>query len=189
MGSQLLIKAGARSVWGTEPCVWHPWTPRSSGAWVDLIKPLCELEKLWLQGLGSRVDHPGVTVLGGECLSLSLVAISAARSARLRVPPPRLFIRTGLPGATYLLSLAGTWTLSRSLDFSPLLLLLLPAWLFFFFFFPNSTKFVSVSKTEISLKMLKCLPGSQIFCLLHFSVAAVPFLWIWATIFTLKEKE
>lgn len=112
----------------------------------------------------------------------ALVAISAACSARLRVPPPQLFIRTGLPGATYAPSLAGTWTLSGPFDFSPLLLLL-PGW-FFFCFKVMQSLLVSVSKTKISLKKPKSLPDLQIFCLLHFIVAVVSFLLIWATTFT-----
>lgn len=184
MGSQLLVKAGAGSVWDTELCVWHPRPPRFSGALVDLIKPLWAGEAV-IARLGKQGGSPRCHCFRRWVPLSLLVAISAVRSARLRVPPPRLFIRTGLPGATYLLSLAGTWTLSRSLDFYPHLLLL-PAW---FFFFHDNTKFISISKTEISLKMLKCLPGSQIFCLLHFTVAAVPFLWIWAMIFTLKKKK
>lgn len=92
----------------------------------SLIKYSCMVKDLWSQPLGKRAGRltccPGVTVLLGECLSPSFPSTLLSLPG-FKCCHPVSSSGQGCQEPLTSLSLAGSWTLSRSPDFFPLLLL------------------------------------------------------------------
>lgn len=148
---QLLIKAGTGSFWSTG-MLWA-W-PCSFRCDLFTASPAreCPSHKILpcpggpvVPSLGEEGRQAGA-LPRCQCfprwVPLSFLPINAALPARLRVPPPCLFIRTGLPGATYvsvpcweLSTLQVPWFVSP-LPTSRLI------FIFFFLSHFDSTKFV-----------------------------------------------